>query len=323
MHELPKDLAKSLRSWRGSLYRKPSDIEKGGEDYGEKQYDLSPAQSSLGLHSASSRSLRQARYTRLQEHAPPNSRPSTQQHTANEQQGSQLQAKRQVTLPPQTPASGKQSFFHNAPKVSDLDPAANRLDDNETPLQKNDFYELVGMYKPKGDIQPPKELAIPHGLYWKIRTHMRYIQTKYRIFDVATYVFLALQLLLSAVFIVLGSVAGNYHVAIAVLGAISTVIAGLLALMKGQGLPNRLRQIRDDLQLVLFEAEELYWDVAADRPVMYKDIKKLREDFLRVQAAARRNHPDSWTSNANHIAQGIRGQSKTKANPATTAALPV
>ncbi|KAK4631859.1 hypothetical protein CLAFUW4_02359 [Fulvia fulva] len=97
-----------------------------------------------------------------------------------------------------------------------------------------------------------------HGLYWKIRKHMRYIQTKYRIFDVANYIFLALQLLLSAVFIVLGSVTGNYKVAIAVLGAISTVIGGLLALMKGQGLPNRLRQVRDDLQLVLFEAEELY-----------------------------------------------------------------
>ena len=202
--------------------------------------------------------------------------------------------------------------------MADIDPAASRLDDDETPLEKNDFYELIGMHPPLADKIPPKELAIQHGLYWKIRRNMRYIQTKYRVFDVATYVFLALQLLLSAVFIVLGSVTGNYHVAIAVLGAISTVIAGLLALMKGQGLPNRLRQVRDDLQLVLFEAEELYWDVAADRPVLYKDIKKLREDFLRVRAEARRNHPDSWTSKADDIAKGLQGYPKAKAKPAAS-----
>lgn len=268
--------------------------------------------------------MRQARYTRIQER-PQESTQSTQRHGAIDQQDFQLQSqpKRQVTLPSQTtaPASAKQSIFRHAPKVADLDPAASRLDDDETPLEKNNFYELVGMRKPLDDMQPPKELAIRHGLYWKIRRHMRYIQTKYRVFDVATYVFLALQLLLSAVFIVLGSVTGDYHVAIAVLGAVSTVIAGLLALMKGQGLPNRLRQVRDDLQLVLFEAEELYWDVAADRPVMYKDIKKLREDFLRVQQEARRNHPDSWTGKAKDIAAGVHGQSKTKAKP-TTATLP-
>lgn len=61
--------------------------------------------------------------------------------------------------------------------------------------------------------------------------------------------------------------------------------------------------------------------MAADRPVMYKDIKKLREDFLRVLLEARRNHPDSWTGKANDIAGGMNGLSRTKAKP-TTSALP-
>lgn len=191
----------------------------------------------------------------------------------------------------------------------DPDPAADRLDDNMTPLSKPHFYELIGM-NPPDDGRMPKKLATKNGLYETVQKHYKYIQTKYRAFDVAQYMMMALQLLLSAVFIILGSIRSNYHIAIAVLGAISTVVAGALALMKGQGLPNRLRQVRDDLQNVLFEAEELYWDVAADRPVLFKDVKRLRENYMAVKVAANKNHPDSWTSAASEIAQGISVKGK-------------
>lgn len=170
----------------------------------------------------------------------------------------------------------------------------------------------MGMHAPQTHGQAPKELAKKHGLYGKIRRHLQYVQTKYRVFDVFTYVFLALQLLLSAVFIILGSLRSvDSHTAIAVLGAVSTVIGGALALMKGQGLPNRLRQVRDDLSNVLFEAEELYWDVAAKRPVLFADVVKVREDYLSVLQAARRNHPDTWQGTSD-IAKGVRSQSKVK-----------
>lgn len=163
-----------------------------------------------------------------------------------------------VASAPQDPASAELSIFRHAPKVDDPDPAADRLVENDTPLSRESFYELMGMHAPQTHGQAPKELATRHGLYGKIRRRLSYVQTKYRVFDVVTYVFMALQLLLSAVFIVLGSLTTiDSHVAIAVLGAVSTVIAGALALMKGQGLPNRLRQVRDDLSNVLFEAEEL------------------------------------------------------------------
>lgn len=179
-----------------------------------------------------------------------------------------------------------------------------------TPLTTEHFYELMGMNAPHSHGQAPKELAKQHGLYGKIRRRLRYVQTKYRVFDVATYVFMALQLLLSAVFIVLGSLSSvDSHVAIAILGAISTVIAGALALMKGQGLPNRLRQVRDDLSNVLFMAEELYWDVAADRPVLFADIVKVREAYLRVLQEARKNHPDTWQGSSD-IEKGAQSVSK-------------
>lgn len=313
MHELPRDLAKSLKSWRGSVYNEPVDLEKGPTDYGEKTLDVSsgPEESAIVLHpSASSRSLRQLRQQDRQQQRRDGYRPVLQpepEHDPQHDHSQHVNPKRTTTLPPETPASQKISVYHHAPRVADPDPAADRLDDDPKPLTKEHFYELMGMHPPQGSLLMPKQLAVHGGLYSKIRAHLRYIQTKYRVFDVATYVLLALQLLLSAVFIVLGSLTSvDSHVTIAVLGAVSVVVAGVLALMKGQGLPNRLRQTRDDLMTVVFEAEELYWDVAADRPVLYRDVRQLREDYMRVLVEARKSHPDAFNSTANKIARGFR-----------------
>jgi hypothetical protein len=152
----------------------------------------------------------------------------------------------------------------------------------------------------------PKHITAPKGLYGTIHGRLSYINFKYRVFDIFTYFFLILQVFLSAIFIVLGSLTQvDSHIAIAVLGAVSTVVAGALALMKGQGLPNRLRQVRDDLRNVLFEAEELYFDAASGRAVYYRDIRKLREDYLRVVEEARRNHPDTWNRTTAEIAKAV------------------
>ncbi|KAK3633696.1 hypothetical protein LTR56_014076 [Elasticomyces elasticus] len=316
MHELPQELAKSVRSWRASIYgsnslhKQPSDIEKAEDDYGDIDFEraLSPTESSVVLHPTKSR--------RALYQPQPRDIPHQLQHYASREQ-LRLQSniprssvpaatpRRQGTLPQHTPAI-KKGVFSSAPPVVDPDPAAGRLDDETTPLSAADFYELMGMRPPVSKQENPKALAIRHGLYARIQSRFHYTQGKYRIFDVLTYALLALQLALSATFIVLGSLAKvESHVAIAVLGAVSTVVAGVLALMKGQGLPNRLRQTRDGLRNVLFEAEELYWDVGADRPVCYKDIKKVREDFLRVTEEARRNHPDTWNTTSTGVAQGV------------------
>lgn len=209
----------------------------------------------------------------------------------------------------------KQSVF-TAPKVDDPDPAADRIASEENaPLSPSAFHSLIGMRPPDLRHHEPdtKPLALQHGLYAQIQHRLSSVQTKYRTYDILTYVLLLLQLALSAVFIVLGSLAQvDSHIAIAVLGAVSTVIGSALALMKGQGLPNRLRQTRDGLRNVVFEAEELYWDFQADRAVYFRDVVKLREDYLRVVEEARRNHPDTWNSTTTGIAQGVGVKAKGK-----------
>ena len=203
----------------------------------------------------------------------------------------------------QTP--GKDSVIH-APAVKDTDPAAERLAEDETPLTDRDFYELMGMRAPTGSgDETVKNIAVPHGLFSKMVRSMLWTHRKYRMFAVAVYVLLILQLMISAVFIILGALAHlDSHIVIAILGAVSTVIAGGLALMQGQGLPNRLRMSRDSLRSVIFEAEELYWDMRSGRSILYKDVKKVREDYLRVLEEQKRNHPDAWNSVSSNPTQG-------------------
>ncbi len=50
------------------------------------------------------------------------------------------------------------------------------------------------------------------------------------------------QIVIGAILTALGPDAGSHPIAITALGAVNTVIAGVLALVKGQGLPERLRK---------------------------------------------------------------------------------
>ncbi|KAI6805205.1 hypothetical protein KC332_g14870 [Hortaea werneckii] len=217
----------------------------------------------------------------------------------------------EIIIPRQVRASAKPDVYH-ASRVYDLDPAAKRLaSEDNAPLTETDFYRLIGMRPPNADHQSPEELAIPQGLYDRIQCQLQNIQRKYRVYDVLTYALLVLQLLMSAIFIVLGSLSEvDSHVAISVLGAISTGIGSALALMKGQGLPNRLGRIRDSLRNVAFEAEELFWDVRANRAVYFRDIVRLREDFLRVMEDAGNHHSDTWNGTTMSIAEGIELQGR-------------
>jgi len=179
----------------------------------------------------------------------------------------------------------------------DLDPAAERLARDTRVLSNTDFYILMGLREPTSRTESMKDLAVPHGLYSVIQKQTDYTNRKFKMFDIATYALLSLQVLLSAIFIILGALNNaDTHLAIAILGAVAAVVAGVLALMKGQGLPNRLRQERDGLRNVIFEAEELFWDFKSGRTILFRDIVKIREAYMKILEQARRNHPDVWTA---------------------------
>ncbi|KAI7223048.1 hypothetical protein KC333_g731 [Hortaea werneckii] len=149
--------------------------------------------------------------------------------------------------------------------------------DDTAPLAPEAFRRLIGLRSRAHAGASPAELEAGHGLYHDIRTSYENARRAHLWFEIGIYTSLLGQVLLSANFIILGAMRGDHHVPIAVLGAISVSIAGCLALVKGQGLPMRLRIERDALWEVQLEAEELHWSLAAGRPVMFNDVKRIWE----------------------------------------------
>ncbi|KAI6818743.1 hypothetical protein KC332_g10235 [Hortaea werneckii] len=183
---------------------------------------------------------------------------------------------------------------------------------NDTaPLAPEAFRRLIGLRPRAHAGASPAELEAGHGLYHDIRTSYENARRAHLWFEIGVYTSLLGQVLLSANFIILGAMRGDHHVPIAVLGAVSVSIAGCLALVKGQGLPMRLRIERDALWEVQLEAEELHWSLAAGRPVMFNDVKRIWERFVQVKRDASLNHPDTWNSSAAAAAQPVTVPTKT------------
>ncbi|KAF2731192.1 hypothetical protein EJ04DRAFT_514781 [Polyplosphaeria fusca] len=87
---------------------------------------------------------------------------------------------------------------------------------------------------------------------------------------------LFLQLLLSFLLILLASLPSDHHVAIAVFGAIT----GVLALLRGRGPPNQLLQYRDGLRALREKIEWLEKELEAGlREVRYREVVELRDNY--------------------------------------------
>ncbi|KAK3502992.1 hypothetical protein B0T13DRAFT_446275 [Neurospora crassa] len=79
------------------------------------------------------------------------------------------------------------------------------------------------------------------GMYAATMKAQREKRVKHALIDVLLYASHLAQMLIGATLTALGPSAGKHAILITVLGAVNTVIPGVLALIKGQGLPERLR----------------------------------------------------------------------------------
>ncbi|KAK1049062.1 hypothetical protein LTR12_008085 [Friedmanniomyces endolithicus] len=192
--------------------------------------------------------------------------------------------------------------------IDDMDVAF----DDRQPMKPAAFYKLIGLRQPQDAsyVSCLAELEEGNGLYHDIRTNHEHMHRAFYYFELGAYTALLGQILLSANFVVLGAMRGDHHVAIAILGAFSVAIAGILALIKGQGLPMRLRIERDALWEVQLQAEELHWQVAAGKPVMFADVKRIWSRFVQVKREASLNHPDTWNSSVGAASQPVAGLAK-------------
>jgi hypothetical protein len=80
------------------------------------------------------------------------------------------------------------------------------------------------------------------GLYKEIISTQRWRSRQYRIIEVLYYLALGAQIVIGATLTALGPQSGLHAKSITLLGVVNTSIAGILAMLKGQGLPDRLRK---------------------------------------------------------------------------------
>jgi len=122
-----------------------------------------------------------------------------------------------------------------------------------------------------------------------------------------------IQLCISSILVILGAMNAVNHIPIAVLGAVSAILIGILALIRGQGMPNRLLQYADGLRRV---REDIEWSERILRTqsgvVTYNDVMQLREAYSTCRDDAVKNQPDSWSSG---LAASVGTKGKVPVNP--------
>ncbi|KAF6835672.1 C6 transcription factor [Colletotrichum plurivorum] len=111
------------------------------------------------------------------------------------------------------------------------------------------FRRAVGI---KSHLSPQDECnleagrATALGIYASTIAARRRLRTSRIAVSVLLYACHAVQLIVGAVLTAMGPSAGTHRLGITVLGAVNTVVAGILTLMKGKGLPEKLR--RDEVE---------------------------------------------------------------------------
>ncbi|KAG9230389.1 hypothetical protein BJ875DRAFT_472408 [Amylocarpus encephaloides] len=162
------------------------------------------------------------------------------------------------------------------------------------------FREAVGIHRNFGendDLESCHNQA--QGLYKKIIRIQRKRTTQYQLVNTLYYSTIAAQVLISAVLAALGPSAKYHTTAITALGALNAALAGLIAMLKGQGLPDRLRRDRYQMRLVqdFIEETDVRLAISSD-PVTQVEVEQLVgqifDKYHTARDTAKINHPDSF-----------------------------
>ncbi|KAL2069570.1 hypothetical protein VTL71DRAFT_14249 [Oculimacula yallundae] len=137
------------------------------------------------------------------------------------------------------------------------------------------------------DLEAGDKASKPHGLYKEVIRIQKRLTIQYRAIEVLYYSALLAQILIGATLVSLGPQSGLHPRAITILGVVNTSTAGILALLKGQGLPDRLRKDEYQMQKVkdLIEETDVRLELAGD--VSEDDVEKLVEQIFDRYNSAR------------------------------------
>ncbi|KAE8367996.1 hypothetical protein BDV27DRAFT_123080 [Aspergillus caelatus] len=123
---------------------------------------------------------------------------------------------------------------------------------------------------------------------------------QYRFVSMSFNLLAIVQVMVGASITALGPFGGQHLIAVTVLGAINTVIAGFIALLKGRGLPQRPRKNMLELRRVREYIEQKRTILQyRNRRFSRDEVDSLLEDVMRrydlAEEVIERNQPDTYT----------------------------
>jgi hypothetical protein len=162
--------------------------------------------------------------------------------------------------------------------------------------------------KKKPAKEPPKEQLSKRnkGVYNEVRSCERWAHIRYTFCDSIVTISMFLQIIVGASVTAFGAGSAN-HVIITVFGAANTALASLLAVLKSQGLPNRLRQDwngwRELREYIEEKEREIEMAISGRVPGMegkekeidvWKEIKGIEAKYSAVRLTNEANRPDTY-----------------------------
>ncbi|KAH6679147.1 hypothetical protein B0J14DRAFT_503793 [Halenospora varia] len=179
---------------------------------------------------------------------------------------------------------------------SKLPPLPHSLDD-ETNLNK--FRKAIGIneHAENGDLESARRSA--RGLYREIINHQKWRSRQYLFVDAVYYFALSAQILIGATLAALGPGSNLHNTAITILGVVNASTAGVLALLKGQGLPERLRKDQFEMRKVqdFIEETEIKLGIAGDeltKEELENIVNMIFEKYNTARDTAEMNNPASY-----------------------------
>lgn len=159
------------------------------------------------------------------------------------------------------------------------------------------FRDLVGINpippSPKSSKRPAENM----GTYKRLVDAEAKARVEYYATASAINACLLLQIIVAAALTSLGASSGS-HVVITILGAINTVIAGIMTYLKGQGLPTRLLEYANGLRKVreYIEEQERQFTRSDCKLDLDKEVNTIIAMYEAVRQNAEDNYPNSWKS---------------------------
>ncbi|KAF7959472.1 hypothetical protein EAE96_001088 [Botrytis aclada] len=212
----------------------------------------------------------------------------------------------------------------NTPLLSELAPSHHRLSSTSSstsfsPSALQKFRLAVGINVPVNSptSSPPSDFESlrgnAYGIYKSVLIQQRNFSLQYHCMEGVYYVSILSQLFIGGVLASFGQLSQIYPQAVPILGVANTCLAGVLGLLKSQGLPDRLRKDEFEMRKVQDFIEEcdarlaIGWGETISESEVDGLIKQVFDYYSVARDTTEMNRPTNYTYQSDGDSMGNAG----------------